>query len=288
MMTYMRPGGVPSCWSRCPHCWRLCTNILQSLSPSCPAAHAGRKAHCQAAEFWNNNGVLICQFARSYNCFSMCLSRRRYISFSIKWVTSRNAGTRDNQIVLFDAQRAQDRRQDQLQRLGHSWWQAETKHWHGLQQSGIQWNSNQIQPGDNLMSAGVYLHTFDFLYMDCGWLSNRGIGQLKWKSFDIQIELFMGTLQLRYSEMSLSDNIEAKEYKTAGWLFTLVSTHATCLYLLPCITLCPPMMSAASHMMSLWCDYAAHLCDLGSSLAVVTASPSLSHSTLGSGLPVTW
>lgn len=68
------------------------------------------------------------------------------VSFSIKWVTSRNAGTGDNQIVLFDAQRTRDRRQDQLLRLGHSWWQAETKHWHGLQQSGIQWNSNQIQP----------------------------------------------------------------------------------------------------------------------------------------------
>ena len=28
-------------------------------------------------------------------------------------------------------------------------------------------------------------------------------------------------LQLRHSQMSLSDNIEAKEYKTSGWLFTL-------------------------------------------------------------------
>ena len=38
---------------------------------------------------------------------------------------------------------------------------------------------------------------------------------MKWKSFDIQIELFMGTLQLRYSEMSMGDNIEAQQNKTS-------------------------------------------------------------------------
>ena len=142
------------------------------------------------------------------------------VSFSIKWVTSRNAGTGDNQIVLFDAQRTRDKRQDQLRRLGHSWWQAETKHWHhGLQQSGIQWNSNQIPP-EIIWCPPVFicihLTSYTWPHHDWGWLSNRGIGQLKWKSFDIQIELFMGTLHLRYSEMSLSDNIEARNTRQGG------------------------------------------------------------------------
>ena len=37
----------------------------------------------------------------------MCLSQK--VSFPINWVTSRNSGTEDNQIVLFDAQWTQDR-----------------------------------------------------------------------------------------------------------------------------------------------------------------------------------
>ena len=115
----------------------------------------------------------------------------------------------------------------QLLRLGHSWWQAETKHCHGLQQSGIQLNLNQIKAEIILpptVFICIYLTSYTCSMFMSVWLSNGGIGQLKWKSFDIQIELFMVTLplQLRYSEMFLSDNIEAKEYKTSGWLFTLV------------------------------------------------------------------
>ena len=140
----------------------------------------------------------ICKILTVSTCGAVFISAK--VSFPINWVTSRNVGTLDNQIVLCDAFWTRDR--DNI-----SYWDSDipgdkqklnTETW-----TPAKWNLGKSDHKILPPAASVYLHLFDFLYMFMSvWLSNRGIGQLKWKSFDIEIELFMGTLQLRYSEMA--------------------------------------------------------------------------------------
>ena len=141
----------------------------------------------------------ICKILTVSTCGAVFISAK--VSFPINWVTSRNVGTLDNQIVLWDAHWTRDR--DNI-----SYWDSDIP---GDKQklnmetwTPAKWNLEGNQITRSFTAAiSVYLHLFDFLYMfTSGCLSNRGIGQLKWKSFDIEIELFMGTLQLRYPEMA--------------------------------------------------------------------------------------
>ena len=92
--THMRPGGGPSCWSRCPRCWRPCTSTPQSPAPSCSAGRAGRRGRCQAARFWNQ------AMWQSWCLFHLGGPGSGKLAFPVKRLTSRNDRTQDDQIVL--------------------------------------------------------------------------------------------------------------------------------------------------------------------------------------------
>ena len=94
------------------------------------------------------------------------MSLSQEVSFPINRVTSRNSGTGDNQIVLFDAQWTQDRRLISYRDLdipGDKRKLNTATDSSKVEFSSVKFKSDQ--GGDNLTADSVYLHLFDFLYM---------------------------------------------------------------------------------------------------------------------------
>ena len=52
LVTYRRPGALPSCWLRCQHCSQRDTNRFQNRPLSDPAPLEGRRVHCLGEGFY--------------------------------------------------------------------------------------------------------------------------------------------------------------------------------------------------------------------------------------------
>ena len=217
------------------------------------------------------------------------MSLSQEVSFPINWVTSRNSGTGDNQIVLFDAQWTQDRRLI-------SYWDSDIpgdkrKLNTATDSSKVEFSSVKFksdQGGDNLTADSVYLHLFDFLYMFNVHVSLT----FKQGNWTIEVEIFWYSDRAIYGHIAIATQrclclITLRRRNTRHQDdYSLWPTYATWVYLWQ---KCPfPDSDITGQMSPYQHHHRSHLCDLGSSLAVVTLSPSLNHSTLGSGLPFTW
>ena len=132
------------------------------------------------------------------------ISLSQKVSFPINWVTSRNSGTGDNQIVLFDAQRTQDRRLI-------SYWDLDIpgdkrKLNTATDSSKVEFSSVKFksdQGGDNLTADSVYLHLFDFLYMFNVHVSLT----FKQGNWTIEVEIFWYSDRAIYGHIAIATQV---------------------------------------------------------------------------------